>query len=273
MFDGQGNPVLFGQTDPIKVAQRGIYAPQVSAPSVNDWNFSYDLTLSYEIVPDVLAYATYAKSFKTAGINQNGLPLDAAGNPITAAGVIKPESVQHFEAGVKTQFWDNRATFNLSAFRTDIKNYQATVNNGQLGVLRGYLANAGKVRSQGVEVDFSVQPNERLSAYLSGAYTDAKYVKFVDAPCPPELAGGTTVTGSQVPSAPGTPGGLSPASCDISGQRLPGMSKISLSFGAEVNNPATLFGKQGQIYLGVDGNYRSNFSSNASRSIYTDVKG
>lgn len=273
VFDAQGNPVLFGQTDPIKVAQRGVFSPQVSAPSVSDWNFSYDLTLSYKIAPDILTYATYAKSFKTVGINQNGLPTDAAGNPITSAGVIKPESVDHFEAGIKTQFWDRRVTFNLSAFRTDIKNYQATVTNGQLGVLRGYLANAGKVRSQGLEADFSVRPSERFTAYASAAYTDAKYVKFVDAPCPPELSGGTTVAAGQTPSAPGTPGGLSPANCDISGQRLPGVSKWSFSYGAEVNAPVTLLAREGQVYFGVDGNYRSNFSSNPSPSAYTWIDG
>jgi len=273
VFDAQGNPVLFGQTDPIKVAQRGVFSPQTSAPSVSDWNFSYDLTASYELASDILAYATYAKSFKTVGINQNGLPTDAAGNPITSAGTIKPESVNHFEIGLKTQFWDRRATFNLSAFRTDITNYQATVTNGQLGVLRGYLANAGKVRSQGLEADFSIRPSERFSAYASGAYTDAKYVKFVDAPCPPELAGGTTVTAGQTPSAPGTPGGLSPANCDISGQRLPGVSKWSFSYGAEVNAPVTLLAKEGQVYFGVDGNYRSSFSSNPSPSAYTWIDG
>ncbi|HQP19538.1 MAG TPA: TonB-dependent receptor [Phenylobacterium sp.] len=65
VFDGQGAPVLYGQTDPIKVAQRGILAPQVSAPSFSDTNVSYDLTVSYKAAPDVLAYATYAKTFKT----------------------------------------------------------------------------------------------------------------------------------------------------------------------------------------------------------------
>ncbi|WP_324739899.1 TonB-dependent receptor [Tsuneonella sp. CC-YZS046] len=273
VFDGQGNPVLFGQTDPVKVAQRGVFSPQLSAPSVSDWNFSYDLNVNYKITPDILVYGTYAKSFKTVGINQNGLPTDASGNPITAAGVIKPESVNHFEVGLKSQFWDRRATFNLAAFRTEIKNYQATVTNGQLGVLRGYLANAGKVRSQGIEADFKVRPSDRFSAYTNLAYTDAKYVKFVDAPCPPELSGGTTVTAGQTPDAPGTVGGLSPANCDISGSRLPGVSKWAFSYGAEVNLPVNLLNKDGQVYLGWDGNYRSNFSSNASPSIYTWVKG
>lgn len=273
VFDGQGLPVLLGQTGARRAAQLAVFTPQLSTPEFSDWNFSYDLTASYAFTPDILGYATYAKSFKSGGINQNGLPTDAAGNPITAAGAIKPEDVDHFEVGLKTQFWDRRATLNISAFRTDIQDYQATVTNGQLGVLRGYLANADEVRTQGFEFDFSVRPSERFNAYLNGAYTDATYRKFVDAPCPPELSGGTTVAAGQTPSAPGTPGGLSPANCDISGQRLPGVSKWSFSFGAEGNLPATFLGQQGEVYLGYDGNYRSNFSSNASPSAYTWVDG
>jgi iron complex outermembrane receptor protein len=257
----------------IGAAQCGVFTPQTSAPSVSDWNFSYDLNANYKIAPDVLAYASYAKSFKTVGINQNGLPLDATGVPIASAGVVKPESVNHFEVGVKTQFWDRRATFNLTAYRTDIKNYQATVTNGQLGVLRGYLANAGKVRSQGLEADFKIRTSDRFSAYVNGAYTDAKYVKFVDAPCPPELAGGTIVAAGQTPSAPGTPGGLSPANCDISGKALPGVSKWAVSYGAEVNSQMTILKAEGQVYVGFDGNYRSGFSSNPSPSIYTHING
>jgi len=273
VFDGQGLPVLFGQTGARRAAQLAVFTPQVSAPSFDDTNISYDLTGSYRFSRDVLAYATYAKSFKSGGVNQNGLPTDAAGNPILAAGTIKPEDVNHYEAGLKTQFLERRVTFNVSAFRTDIDDYQATVTNGQLGVLRGYLANADKVRSQGVEFDLSVRPSQRLNAYVNGAYTDAKYIKFVDAPCPPELSGGTTVTGTQVPGAPGVPGALSPANCDISGQRLPGVSEWSFSFGAEGNLPATFLGREGEVYIGYDGSYRSDFSSNASPSIYTWVDG
>ena len=273
VFDGQGKPVLFGQTDPVKVAQRGVFAPQVSAPSASDWNFSYDLTASYRLAPDVLAYGTYARTFKTIGINQNGLPTNAAGMPIQAAGQIRPETVDHFEAGIKAQFWDRKATLNLAAFRTDIRDYQATVNNGQFGVLRGYLANADKVRSQGFEADFSIRPSQRFNAYANLAHTDATYRKFVDAPCPPELSGGPTAGPGQTPAAPGTPGGLSPANCDISGQVLPGVSKWSLSFGAEANLPARLVGQEGEVYLGYDGSYRSRFSSNASPSAYTWVRG
>nr|WP_047166612.1 TonB-dependent receptor [Sphingomonas sp. Y57] len=259
----------------VLAAQCGVYQPQSTSPSVSKWNFSYDLNVNYKFAPGILGYATYAKSFKTVGINQNGLPLTSANVPDLSASTVKPESVQHFEVGLKSQFWDRRATFNISAFRTDIKNFQATVNGGQFGTVRGYLANAGKVRSQGVETDFRINPSERFLAYVSGAYTDAKYKKFVNAPCPPELSGGTLQPAGAAPdySQPGVPGALSPRQCDISGQRLPGVSRWSASFGAEANIPVELLANEGQAYIGTDGNYRSHWNSNASPSAYTEVKG
>jgi iron complex outermembrane receptor protein len=149
------------------------------------------------------------------------------------------------------------------------------VNGGQFGTVRGYLANAGKVRSQGIETDFKVQPSERFNAYTSAAYTDAKYKKFTNAPCPPELSGGTLQAANATPdySQPGVAGALSPRQCDISGQRLPGVSKWSLSYGAEANVEAQVLGRDGQAYVGVDGSYRSHWNSNASPSVYTEVKG
>ena len=253
--------------------QRGVLAPQSYRPSFSDWNLSGDFTVTYDVTDDVHAYATYARSFKSGGINLSGLPLDAANNPILSVGSVRPETVNHYELGLKTQFLDRRATLNLAAFWTEIADYQATVTNGQLGVLRGYLANADKVRVRGVEADLSVRPSERLQAYVSGAFTDHEYVKFVDAPCPPELSGGAAASAANPASSAGTAGGFSPANCDISGQWLPGISKWAFSYGAEYSLPAEFLALDGQAYLGVDGNYRSKFSSNPSRSAYTDIEG
>ena len=247
--------------------------PQAYNPRFADWNVSGDVTASYRFARDVLGYATYAKSFKSGGINLAGLPLDAANTPILSSQTVKPETVTHYEIGLKTQLADRRVTLNLAAFWTEIGDYQATVTNGQLGVLRGYLANADKVRVRGIEADVSVRPSERFTAYASGAFTDHEYVRFVDAPCPPELSGGATVAAGQTPSAPGTPGGLSPANCDISGQWLPGISKWAFSYGAEYNVPARALGLDGFAYAAVDGSARSKFSSNPSRSAYTDIAG
>jgi iron complex outermembrane receptor protein len=249
--------------------QSATLAPQSYAPRFSDWNVSGDITLSYDFSPDVHGYVTYAKSFKSGGINLSGLPLNAAGTGVDlSTQTVKPEKVNHFEAGLKTQFLDRRITFNLAAFLTEITDYQATVNNGQLTVIRGYLANAGKVQSRGFEFDSSFRPSDRFNLYVNGAYTDATYAKFKNAPCPPELSGGTVTTGT--PGAAGKPG-LSPVVCDISGQALPGISKWAFSWGGEYNVPVG--GSGGQVYLGYDGSYRSKFSSNPSPSAYTWIDG
>lgn len=275
------NPASPSYTDAWTAAQRGVQASQNYAPEVSAWNLSYDLNLRYKLTQNVNAYATYARSFKTTGLNLNGVPADSTGAAIPEFFTIKPEKVDHFEVGLKTQFWDRRATLNITGFWTKIKDFQASVSNGQGTTVRGYLANADRVSSKGVEADFSIRPSERFSAYVSGAYTDAKFDSFCDAPPPPELAGGTALPGVAgdkcayigTPSAPATPGGSSAPVYDASGAPLPGVSKWAVSWGAEANLPGDLFGEEGQFYLGYDANYRSRWSSNASPSIYTWVDG
>jgi iron complex outermembrane receptor protein len=270
VFTGSGSTTLNSD-------QRGVLAPQSYQPKFDAWNLSGDLTLSYDVARDIMAYATYSRGFKSGGINLSGLPLDGNNAPILTTATVKPERVNHYEIGVKTQFADRRVTLNLAGFWTEIGDYQATVNNLQVNVLRGYLANADKVRVRGIEIDTSIRASERLNLYGNGAFTDARYTRFTNAPCAPELSGGTAlpVVNGQIvgtPAAAGTPGNSLPY-CDISGQWLPGVSKWAFSYGAEYNLPARVGGADGQAYVGVDGSYRSKFSSNPSRSAYTDIDG
>ena len=69
-----------------------------------------------------------------------------------SAATVKPEDVRHFEVGVKTEPFRG-VTANVTAYNTEIKDFQAQVVNAGVGVLRGYLANAEKVRVRGVEFD------------------------------------------------------------------------------------------------------------------------
>lgn len=255
--DGQGNLVPATGGTARQAAQRGVLQPQAFFDQAyRAWNLSYDLTASYKPGRDVLIYASYARSFKSGGLNLNGVPV-VDGVVQTQLAQVAPERVEHVEIGAKTQFWDRRVTLNLSGFSTVIRDYQAVVNNGSTTTLRGYLANAGKVRVRGVEADLSVRPDARLSLYVNGAYADHRYVDFRNAPCPPELSGGAG----------------SPIACDISGQWLPGISNWAFSYGGEGNLPVRLGDEAGEAYLGVDASSRSRFSSNASRSAATDIGG
>jgi iron complex outermembrane recepter protein len=271
--DGQGNLVPATGGAPRQIEQRSALTPQSFIDEAyRAWNVTYDFTASYKPSRDVLLYATYAHTFKSGGLNLNGVPV-ANGVAQTQFAQVDPEKVDHVEVGVKTQFWDRKATFNVTGFWTVIKDYQALVNDGQNSTLRGYLANAGEVRVRGVEADFSIRPSERFNLYLNGAYTDHEYVEFTNAPCPPERSGGPSAPAGSPGGTPGVPGAQSPLVCDISGQWLPGISNWAFSYGAEYNLPAKIFRKDGEVYLGADASSRSKFSSNASRSIYTDIGG
>jgi len=278
--DAAGNvltPGLVATGTAIQKAQLQVLLPESYSPRFSAWNLSWDLTLAYDLTDNIHAYATYSKTFQTGGINLNGVPADAVtGLPQSQYDAIAPESVRNYEAGIKSQLWDRRITLNLAAFRTDIANYQAVFssnNAASLSTLRGYVANVPKVRSQGIEADFSVRPSERFNAYANLAYTDATYRDFPDAPPPFELSGGSAFSGTNCAVPTALPIGTSPVSCNIAGQQLPGVSKYAVSFGAEGNVPAVMLGRAGQVFAGVDGNTRSSFSSNATPSPATRIKG
>ena len=72
--------------------------------------------------------------------------------------------MRHVEVGVKTEPRPG-VTANLTVFHTGIEDYQTQVVNAQVGVLRGYLANAEKVRVRGAEFDGNARIGRRLSLY------------------------------------------------------------------------------------------------------------
>lgn len=239
-----------------QVIKNGVLQNQNYQADFSDWNFSGDITLSWKPIDDVLAYATYARSFKSGGINLNGLPTRADGvTPATELATVAPEQVNHYEIGLKSQLLGNTATINFAGFRTDIKDYQSTVVNGAIGVVRGYLANVPKVRTQGFELDMALRPTDDFNVYANFAYTDAKYIDFPGAPPPVELSGGTLQF------------------VDATGGRLPGVSKYAISYGAEYRIPSSAFAGDGEFYFGIDGSLRSDFSSSPTPSAVQNVEG
>jgi iron complex outermembrane receptor protein len=238
-------------TDPTLIARKNsILQSQSYVADFDDTNVSGDINLSWNATDDLLLYALYARSFKSGGVNLSGIPARADGTPATETATVAPEEIDHYEAGFKLSLPEGAGALNVSLFRSDIKDYQATVVSGAVGVLRGYLSNAEEVRTQGAEVDFNLRLENGLSLYLSGAYTDATYVSFANAPPPVELSGGTIQF------------------VDISDEPLPGVSKWSASFGSEYVFPATLLGNAGELFVAADGFFRSEWSSNPSPSDY-----
>jgi iron complex outermembrane receptor protein len=252
-FDQRVYGGLQTTTAALVALQRSVLAPQTYAADVDDTNLSGQLSLAYKVASLVNTYATYATSFKSVGLNLNGVPTDAQDCPVLSAATVKPEDVRHIEFGVKTQPLA-LVTLNATLFDTRVDDFQAQVVDDGVGVLRGYLANADRVNVRGVELDASLAASRRLSFYASAAFTDGKYVSFTDAPPPLEDTGGPQVK-------------------DVSGTQLPGISKTAISFGGEWARAAGGFGRSGQVFAAFDASYRSSFSSSASASKYLVVDG
>jgi iron complex outermembrane receptor protein len=241
-------------TNPALIAlQQSVLAPQAYRANVSDTNTSGQITLAYKIAERVNAYATYATGFKSVGLNLNGVPTDSANQPVLADATVKPEDTRNFEMGLKTTPVRG-VTANITVFDTEIKNFQAQVTNGTVGVIRGYLANAEAVRVRGAEFDGSVRVKANLSFYVAAAYTDGRYITFTDAPPPLEDTGG-------------------PQFEDISGSELPGISKWAVSLGGESAHRGSLLGRPGEFFGAIDASYRSAFSSSATSSRYLVVAG
>ncbi|MCU0416193.1 MAG: TonB-dependent receptor [Cytophagaceae bacterium] len=242
-------------TDPALLAiQRSVYSNQ--AYTINhrsNQNISGQLTVSYKVSDKVNTYATYANGYKPIGVNIAGLP-SSGGQPLLDLAVVKPEYSDNIEFGVKTTPVKN-ATFNVALFNTNVKDFQTNVQSPELGVNRGYLANAEKVRVFGGEVDASIRVQKFLTVNASVAYLDGKYVSFTNAPLPLEETGASV------------------SFKDISGGRLPGISKWSGSVGFELSKGGTFLAKEGRFFVAFDTYFRSEFSSSPSPSKYLNIDG
>ena len=128
-------------------------------------------------------------------------------------------------------------TANFSAYNTDVKDYQTTVFGG-VGALRGYLANAEKVRVRGVEFD--------------GSAARARSSRSTE---PPPMPTVRTSSSPDAPAALEDTGG--PQFVDISGSRLAGLSKWAFSLGGEyvtfggVGREGDLRGVRHDVSVGV----------------------
>lgn len=239
--------------DPDLIALKNrVFTPLAFQTDIDDWNLSGQLTAGYSPWETLRFYGTYSLGFKPVGLNLGGIPTEN-GVPLMDLAVVRPEKVYHMELGLKSEPFKN-TVWNITAFHTDIRDYQTNVMSSELGVTRGYLANAKKVRVQGVELEAQFEGPKHFRFNTSLAYTDGKYISFKNAPVPLEGTGGDDFK-------------------DISGEVLPGISKWTVTMGSEIHGKGRLFDENGAFFLGADLYARSSFSSSPSASRYLNISG
>lgn len=251
------NRVAYGglQTnDPALLAlKNALYTSQAFDFNVSENNITGLLTFLYKYNNKINGFLTVTNSYKPIGVNLGGLPT-SNGVTLIELARVKPEYVTHFEIGIKSNPTKN-SFLNLTLFNTDIKDYQTQVQTPEVGVNRGYLANAEKVRVKGFEFEGNLRLINKWVFNSSISYTDGKYVAFSNAPVPLEEVGG------------------SQAFKDVSGGTLPGISKWATSIGAEYIHEGKLFDLNGKYFFAVDSFSRSDFSSSPSPSNFLNIEG
>jgi len=102
---------------------------------------------SYRFNPKLMTYVSYANSHKSGGFNLDRARL--------GAGVINPdtsfaaETVESYEAGFKSQLFENRLILNAAAFDQTFENFQLNTFTG----ISFVVASIPKVTSKGVDLD------------------------------------------------------------------------------------------------------------------------
>ncbi|VAV93561.1 TonB-dependent receptor [hydrothermal vent metagenome] len=158
-------------------------------------NVSWRVVADYQVTEDSMIYASVSTGFKSGGFT---------GSASSAAQATKPfnlEKATNFEVGVKSQFWDNRARFNVAAFYTDYTDLQVTrfFQPGVDDFGQFITENAGKAEIKGVEAEFTVLVTEGLEWGGSYAYLDAEYTEYAGSP---GVGGAADFSGNVMRQAP-----------------------------------------------------------------------
>jgi len=172
--------------------------PRTFDETFNDDELIWTVKGSYEITPDINAYAGFTHGFKTGGFNLDStaaIPVGGVSNPS-----FESETVDAFEIGVKSKFWDNRITLNVAGFFEDFTDFQVLEFTGTQFV----TFNVPSAESLGVEIESTVEATDNL--FLNGGLT------ILDARYPDDCAGDQTaqnvlaLCGNDLTNAPGTVG-------------------------------------------------------------------
>ena len=175
--------------------------------SVSDEQFSWDVSATYALNDDVNLYGRVARGYRGPSVQGRVVFGDTLS-------VADSETVISYEAGAKTELFDNRVRLNSNVFFYEISDQQLTVVGGQNNTVQ--LINADKGEAYGFEADLEAVATENLllTAGVSYNKTEIKDDLLLSPGCggaictvldPAVTVGGNTffnISGNSFPNAP-----------------------------------------------------------------------
>ena len=198
--------LTYGLTDQLKATVGARYShmkytfdtltggPQLYAPTrsgsgdITENAFTPKVSLQYQMDPNDMLYATYAKGFRPGGAN-NPIPNAACPTDFANFGIntdpstFSSDSVKSYEVGAKNNF-NNRVRLATSIYYIQWNNIQQLIVPPVCQI--SFIANTGNavVKGADLQADFSV--TSAFTIELALGYTQARYTedfRFA-APCP-----------------------------------------------------------------------------------------
>ncbi|WP_395396182.1 TonB-dependent receptor (plasmid) [Novosphingobium sp. BL-8A] len=154
--------------------------PIVDVPGLGDGNRKFnDLSpsfiLAFDATPDVNLYAKVVKGYKSGGFNIRASSIDRFNQGFA------PETLWSYEAGLKSQWLDNRLRFNIAGFVSKYDDIQINVQSDPNNIRITDVLNAGSATVTGMEMDITLAPVRELRFTANYAYLHSKYDEIIDA--------------------------------------------------------------------------------------------
>lgn len=186
-------------------------AVTVNPTSVEDEDFSWDVAALYELTPGFNLYGRVATGFRGPTIQGRDIAFAAFSGAVDPQTVATSEEILSFEAGFKSQFWENRARLNATGYYYTIDDQQFSIIGGAGNV--NQVINADEGVGWGFEIDGEVLLTDNLfvSAGFSYNNTEIRDEDLATAPCgsgqctvldPLNALGQALIDGNPFPNAP-----------------------------------------------------------------------
>jgi len=203
--------------------------------SVTASKVTFKGVIAQDFSDNVHGYLSFNRGFKSGGYN----PISFTNLP------SRPETLDAYEIGLKSELFDRMLRLNLSAFHYNYRDIQLRTTAPPAPPGGSILFNAARARSNGVDAEFSFVPSRSLTINGNLELLDAKYTSFPGGQCVM-----TRVIGGAVL------GGSTAVPCDLSGARLVQSPKFSYNIGFVY----TLETGAGRLALAANDGYKSRYS-------------
>ena len=207
--------------------------------STSDEDVSWDVSATWGLSEDTNVYARVAKGFRAPSIQGRLL----FGNTVSVA---DSETIMSYEAGIKTNLWNDRARLNFTVYSYTMDDQQLTAVGGATNF--NTLINADQTDGMGAELDFEAYLTDSLHITLGASYNDTE----IDDPNLGVQVCGSGCTFTDPITSPAIPPFV-PATVSIDGNRLPQSPEWTFNLTTRFSWPVG----GGEFFIFSDWAYRS----------------